>query len=306
MQQYHQRISPGYPAPKPRPPRSYRKTKLGVTLVSVVAVAALVSWTTETLVPYLQLKVHGAGLTSIMLASKPAPVNQTLLAAQINKVINSSSLEIGVSIIDTTNNTHYNYGLGSTDYIAASTTKLLSATLFLHDVEQGQYNLSDPLGDSSAQDELQKMIIDSDNDAWTDFNDLLGHPSLLQYAKTIGMNSYNPDANTIASDDLASLLNRLYQGKLLNSQHTKLLLSYMKQADYTQYIVAAIPSSVQVYHKAGYLDDRAMDAAIIDNGKHPYVLVIFTKDPSGTGYDQTAGQQAFHDITSATLPVFAR
>jgi beta-lactamase class A len=303
MQQYRQRVSPGYPAPKLKP---HRKTKLVITLLSVVVVAAVMSWATETLLPPLQSKAHGAALAGVVPARKPTPVNRTLLATQINKAINNSSLEIGVSIIDATSDTHYNYGLGSTDYIAASTTKLLSATLFLRDVEQSQYKLGDPLGDSSAQNELQKMIIDSDNDAWTDFNDLLGHPALLQYAHGLGMNTYNPDTNTIASDDLALLLDRLYQGKLLNGQDTKLLLSYMKQADYTQYILAAIPNGVQVYHKAGYLDDRAMDAAIIDNGKHPYVLVIFTKDPSGNGYDQAAGQQAFHDITTATLTAFAR
>jgi hypothetical protein len=33
------------------------------------------------------------------------------------------------------------------------------------------------------------------------------------------------------------------------------------------------------------------------------VLVILTKDPSGT-YDQTAGQQAFRGITAATLTAF--
>jgi len=298
-QEYGQRYTPQRPKPN-------RKIKRGITLVSVLVVAILAALVVKELPPSLQAKVHLSALSAAALPRKQVPVNRVVLATQINKVINSSSLEIGVSIIDTTTNTHYDYGLGSTDYIAASTTKLLSAALFLHDVERGQDNLNDPLGDSTAQDELQQMIVDSDNDAWTDFNDLLGHPALLQYAQGIGMNTYSPDNNTISSDDLALLLDRLYQGKLLNSQHTKLLLSYMKQADYTQYILAAIPNSVQVYHKAGYLDDRAMDAAIIDNGKHPYVLVIFTKDSSGNGYDQTAGQQAFHDITTATLTAFAR
>ena len=228
------------------------------------------------------------------------------MASQINQVINNSSLEVGVSIIDLTNDQRYDYGLGDTEYIAASTTKLLSAGLFLHDVEAGQYSLNQSLNDSTAQAELQKMIVVSDDDAWLAFNDLLGHPALLQYAQSLGMTSYDPDNNTITSDDLALLLARLYQGKLLNSQHTNLLLGYMAQADYTQYIGSAIPQGVKFYHKVGYLDDRVMDAAIIDNGKHPYALVIFTKDPSGDDYDQTTGQQVFHDITAPTISVFAK
>ena len=123
--------------------------------------------------------------------------------------------------------------------------------------------------------------------------------------ESIGMNSYDPDNNLITSDDLALLLTRLYQGKLINQQHTDLLLSYMAKADYTQYIGDVIPSGTKFYHKVGFLDDRVMDAAIIDNGRHPYVLVIFTKDDSGNGYDQTAGLQVFHAITDATLTTFA-
>ena len=290
-----------YSAEKPKP---RKRIKRGLTLAFVFVAAFLAIFGAKSLLPSMQPRVHGQSLSALVLAKKPVPINQALMASQINQVINNSNLEVGVSIIDLANGARYDYGLGDTEYIAASTTKLLSASLFLHDVEQGQASLSQPLDDSTAQAEMQKMIVISDDDAWEAFNDLLGHPALLQYAKSLGMNSYDPDNNTITSDDLALLLERLYQGKLLNSQHTNLLLGYMAQADYTQYIGAVMPAGMKFYHKVGFLDDRVMDAAIIDNGKHPYVLVIFTKDPSGTSYDQTAGLEAFHDITTATLTAF--
>lgn len=291
-----------YSAEKPKPPK---RTKRGRRLLYVLILAALIVVAAKELVLSPQSRQHVAALSAAATTKKPPAINQAQLAGQINQVINGSNLEVGVSIIDLSDNARYDYGLGDTEYIAASTTKLLSASLFLHDVEQGQASLSQPLGGSTAQDEMQKMIVVSDDTAWEDFNSLLGHPALLQYAQSLGMNSYDPDNNLITSDDLALLLSSLYQGKLLNSQHTKLLLSYMANADYTQYIGGAIPKGVKFYHKIGYLDDRVMDAAIIDNSKHPYVLVIFTKDPSGS-YDQTAGQQAFHGITRATLAAFAR
>jgi beta-lactamase class A len=296
---FRQGYSPSDPKPKPR-----RRAKRGIALTAAFVIVVLGSLAAKSLLPSLQAKAHGASLSALQLVKKPAPVNQALIASQINRIIGNSSLEVGVSVIDLTDNQRYDYGLGDTEYIAASTTKLLSASLFLHDVEQGQYNLGQSLDDTTAQTEMQKMIVVSDDDAWVAFNDLLGHPALLQYAQSLGMNSYDPDNNTITSDDLALLLARLYQGKLLDSQHTNLLLGYMAKADYTQYIGSAIPQGTKFYHKVGYLDDRVMDAAIIDNGKHPYVLVIFTKDPSGVSYDQGAGQQAFHDITAATLSAF--
>jgi beta-lactamase class A len=284
-----------------RPPN-----KRGRRLFRIILVALCVGISVKALsLAATQLKLHGVVTsTATALANKPAPINQTQLAAQVNQAVAGSNLEVGVSMIDLSNNARYDYGLGDTEYLAASTTKLLSASLFLHDVEAGQASLGQTVGDSTAQTELQKMIVVSDDDAWVAFNDLLGHPALLQYAKSLGMNSYDPDNNLITSDDLALLLANLYHGKLLNSPHTKLLLSYMAQADYKQYIGGVIPGSVKFYHKIGYLDDRVMDAAIIDNGQHPYVLVIFTKDPSGS-YDQTAGQQVFHEITNATLSAFA-
>jgi beta-lactamase class A len=292
-----------YAASRPKPRRRFKRLS-SLLLVVVVVVAGCLA-ANEYLSSPARAKASQAGHAAAAAAKKPPPINQAALAAQVNQDINASNLETGVSIIDLTNNRRYDYGLGDTEYIAASTTKLLSASLFLHDVEQGQASLNQPLGGTTAQAEMQKMIVVSDDTAWEDFNNLLGHPALLAYAHSLGMNSYDPDNNLITSDDLALLLSSLYQDKLLDSQHTNLLLSYMQQADYTQYIGGVIPKGVKFYHKIGFLDDRVMDAAIIDNGKHPYVLVIFTKDPSGTSYDQTAGLQVFHGITTATLTAFA-
>ena len=298
--QYQSSYYQSYHTPQP-PPR--RKAKRGRRVLVVLILLVCVGVAAKALVFSPQSKSHVSALSAV--TKKPAQINQTQMAAQINQAINSSNLEVGVSIIDLTNNNRYDYGLGDTEYIAASTTKILSASLFLHDVEAGQASLGQPLGGSTAQQEMQKMIVVSDDTAWEDFNSLLGHPALLQYAKSLGMNSYDPDNNYITSDDLALLLANLYHGKLLNTQYTNLLLSYMAQADYKQYIGGVIPPGVKFYHKIGFLDDRFMDAAIIDNGQHPYVLVIFTKDPSGVSYDQTAGLQAFHSVTSATLSAFA-
>lgn len=76
----------------------------------------------------------------------------------------------------------------------------------------------------------------------------------------------------------------------------------MKQADNRNYIVALVPSTDTVYHKAGYLKDRVHDAAIIETGSEKYALVIFTK--SSGQYDFTVGQELFGKITKASLATF--
>jgi beta-lactamase class A len=289
------------PKRKTKPRRTFKKF---LVTAKVIALLILIIFIARSFLS-LQSKIKSVSASPKVAAKAPAAINQTLMTSQINQVISGSNLEIGVSVIDITTGVRYDYGLGDTQYIAASTTKLLSAALFLHDVEQGQASLNQPLGCSTAQTEMRKMIKISDDNAWLDFNTLLGHPALNAYAQSLGMNSYDPDNNTITPDDLALLLARLYQGKLLHSQHTSLLLGYMSNADYPQYIGGVIPSGVKFYHKIGYLNDRIMDAAIIDNGKRPYVLVIFTKNPSGAYYNQSTGQQVFHSITTTTLNTFS-
>ena len=239
--------------------------------------------------------------------TQPKPVlsavQSSAMASQINQVIQSyPGMDIGVAIQDLNSGKSYHYGV-SEPFLAASVSKLLTATLFLHQVEQGQQTLSEPVGGYTAQYELQQMIEQSDNDAWQNLNDLLSHDTLQNYADSIGFTNYDPDQNTLTVDDISMLLGKIYSGALLNQSHSQLILNYMKDANYDSFIPASVPAGVKVYHKAGWLDDRFHDAAIIDNSKHPYVLVIFTKDTTGT-YDTTVGHQIFDAITQATTKAF--
>jgi beta-lactamase class A len=240
--------------------------------------------------------------------SNVSPVTQAKvdnMNSTIESVITQyPDMEIAVSMTDLKTGKTYNYGESNTKYIAASVSKLLTATLFLHDVQQGDYSLNTRINGNTAKYELQQMIVVSDNDAWQAFNDLLGHDVLDAWAKQAGLINYVADDNELTTQDVSTLLVNLFKGKLINKANTQLLLSYMKQADITNYIVSSVPNGINVYHKAGWLDDRVHDAAIIDDGKNPYTLVIFTKQQGN--YDTNEGQQVFQDITKASLTTFVQ
>lgn len=226
------------------------------------------------------------------------------MSAQINSIISAHpDLDIGVSIEDLNNDQRYRYGV-SNPFIAASISKVLTATLFLHEVGLGQQTLDEDVDGYTAQYELQQLIEISDDDAWANLNDLLTHTALSSYARQIGLQNYDPDQNTLTVDDISLLLAKLYKGELLNAADTKLLITYLHDANYDNWIVASVPAGVKVYHKVGFLDDRVHDAAIIDNGKHPYVLVIFTKTDDDSDYDDTEGHQVFAAVTTATVQAF--
>jgi beta-lactamase class A len=193
-------------------------------------------------------------------------------------------LEISVSVIDINNNIQKDYGI-SDNFEGASTTKVLSAIVFLHEVENNEQNLDEQLGDFSARYQLCQMINQSDNDSWEAINQQLGHDELSAYAKSIGLSSYNPDENLITAHDEAILLDMLYQGKLLNDSNTKLLLSWMQNTNDESMIPSVIPEGATVYHKYGALDDRLHDVAIVVYKNQQVVLSIYTKSTNGTDTD---------------------
>lgn len=231
---------------------------------------------------------------------------QAAMAAQINSAIKAyPDMDIGVAVQDLNNRRTYTYGL-TEPFIAASVGKLITATMYLHGAETGQYSMNRQLSLGTAANEIQQMIVFSNNQAWDDLARILTHKGMTGYMDNLGVRDYDPNQNTLAPSDISLLLGKLYRGELLNKYDTSLLLSYMKQADYATYIPASVPSGINVYHKAGWLTERVNDAAIIDNGKHPYVLVIFSKMDSDGTYNATEGHQMYAAITQATLTAFTK
>jgi beta-lactamase class A len=210
--------------------------------------------------------------------------------------------DTSVAITDIQTGKSYQYG-ETANYKAASVTKLITATAYLRAVETGDASLDSTVGGSSAQDQIEKMIVDSDNTAWASLNAVLANQGLQDYADSIRLTSYDATANTISTSDVALLLTKIYKGQLLNNIHTGLLLGYMKSAGLRDYIPAAITDGITVYHKAGWLEDRYNDAAILDDGQHQYALVIFSKSNSETYYSQK-GQALFHSITHIVTKTF--
>jgi beta-lactamase class A len=225
-----------------------------------------------------------------------------LLTSSITGIINGSpDLDMSVTVLDLQTGKRYQYG-DSSSFNAASIGKLFTATLYLHKVELGQAKLTDTIGADDAQTAMDKLIVESDNTAWHNFNQLLTPDGLQQYAKSLRLNSYDASSNEVNTDDIALLLEYLAQGKLLNNEHTKLLLSFMQRAEMQNFLVSGAPEGATTYHKIGYLSDRLHDAAIVKEGDRSYVLVAFSK--SADVYDFKRGAGLFKSITSATSEVF--
>jgi beta-lactamase class A len=229
-------------------------------------------------------------------------VDTSGLQTSLNLIIKKYPYDTSVSVIDLNSGNLIQTG-DSYPFIAASTTKLLTALYYLNQVEAGQTGLDTQVSGKSAEEQLRLAVKNSDNDAWLALNNYLGRNDLAAYAKEHGIMSYSSSENTITSNDMAQLMAQLYNRKLINENHTKLLLSWMQNTSEERFIPPAVPAGSVLYHKAGYLADRVHDVGIIDNGSAPFVIVIYSKSFTPT-YDYDSGQRLFKEVTEQTVSTF--
>lgn len=227
------------------------------------------------------------------------------MRAKVDAIIAANpAINIGVSVIDDKTGVKQDYGLQE-PYHGASTTKVLTAAAFLHQVEQGKYTLNTPLGGRTANEHLRLMLNRSNNESWAALNSAVGYSQLTAYAHENGINSYEYIGNLMKPSDQALLLQKVYGRKLVNEEHTALMLSYMQNTNNEDMIPVVAPAGATFYHKYGQLEDRLHDGAIIDYKKRPLILVIYTKGGGNTfGTTYTAHTQLIQSLAREVVNTF--
>ncbi len=205
---------------------------------------------------------------------------QTAVAAVITA---NPDLKIGVSVVDIKYGTKATVG-SSESFVGASTTKVLTAVVFLDQVEKGKESLSKVVNGYPLSWHLQQMINQSNNDSWVILNEEVGYSQLAAYAKAKGLTAYSYTDNSISAADDALLLQELYAEQLVNSDHTKLLLSYMQNTNNEDMIPAAVNPAITTYHKYGQLDGYLHDTGILVSNGHAVSVAVYTSAADGSNY----------------------
>jgi beta-lactamase class A len=267
--------------------RKLLKYSVGLAIIvglGVLVASSSLSRATSSAIDFVHDKTGESAVAKTAQSSKASTLESDLE----NIIAANTNSEVSVTAIDLDNNQTYNAGESSTVFKAASTTKVLAAVDYLHEVEQGNATLTQTLDGTTAQQLMKQMIEASDNAAWASINDYLGDKQ-QDYAESIGLSSFTGgDYNTMTSGDEASLLAQLYRGSLLNKSHTALLLNYMANTDSHDLIEAGLPVGATSYHKYGTLWSNLHDAAIVNYQGHQFVLVIFTKGSGDSVVDYSA------------------
>lgn len=176
--------------------------------------------------------------------------------------------------------------------VPASTYKLFVAYAVLHEIEQGNYSLQSRTRTGATVEKcLEVMIVNSDNECGRALGFLLGWENINKFLQEQGfkntdLNNYDTSGNLLASDksssarDESELLIRLEGRRLLNENHTMLLIDLMKRQVWKERIVAGLPAGITAASKPGWLAKVQTDAAIVYGAKSKYVLVILSDSSS--------------------------
>jgi beta-lactamase class A len=175
----------------------------------------------------------------------------------------------------------------STQVDPASIFKLYYAWLALEKIQDGKWQLSTKLTSNySVQTCLKLMISYSDNECASDIRLKLGIAHINSKLASLGLNnshvvlsgsgSYLTKHTTTA--DVATLLSKLHQGRLLDAARTKTFIALLKGQVWRARISSAVQTGTAVASKSGQLQTTTgmieADSAIIFGPRSTYVLVV--------------------------------
>lgn len=226
------------------------------------------------------------------------------LEAKMNEIIaGNPGVDIGVAVIDSKTNTKANYGI-TESFHGASTTKVITASAYLHLVEQNERSLETVLSGRTAKEHIRLMINRSNNESWAILNSAVGYNQLTDYGRANGAPTFNYIGNTISAPDQAAFLQKLFTRKLLNEEHTKLLLSFMQNTNNETMLPVPLPEGATLYHKYGQLEDRLHDVGIIEFKNRPLILTIYTKGGATDGSIYGSRTALIQGVASAVYEIF--
>ncbi|CDZ75736.1 beta-lactamase [Peptoniphilus sp. ING2-D1G] len=194
---------------------------------------------------------------------------------------------------------------------SASTIKLLIMAELMRRVKNKEFSLSDKIavtkdnftgGDGilkeleyhhefSLKELVTLMIIVSDNEATNILIDLLGMENINKLGKNLKLKEADLQRkmmdsealakgydNYICAEDLKTILQKIYEGKLINKKSSEIMLDILKRQTQGERLQRYIAEELTIAHKSGDLDNLEHECAIIFLEDMDYIIVVMTDD----------------------------
>lgn len=173
-------------------------------------------------------------------------------------------------------NGDYYYGVNGQETLqAASLIKLPVMSLAFKKLESGEWENLSQISEDEALSLLEAMGKKSDNKAFLEMVEILGEVEITAEIKNLGLHSTSFDDNQTTPEDIGIFFKKLYNKELLSEKYTNLLLQYLTDTIYEDWLTPGVPEGVVVSHKYGREIHSVSDAGIIFSTK-PFVIVIMT------------------------------
>jgi len=191
------------------------------------------------------------------------------------------------------------FGINEKEQFApASLLKVPTMIAYLKAAEQDPSILTTPLNEltmainkgdinitETATDLINKMIVDSDNEAFENLVFAIGSDAITQVHNDLGIEvaDKNTASNFISVKTYASLFRVLYNASYLNREMSEKALGILSQAAFNDGLAAGIPADINVANKYGITgsyesgDRQLHDCGIIYYPNNPYLLCIMTR-----------------------------
>lgn len=143
---------------------------------------------------------------------------------------------------------------------------------------------------------VYKMITESDNTATKMLIDQVGMPYLSEAFVKLGLEHTNitPEGMSLSSNrvkrenyttprEMASLLERIYAGELVNRESSEFMLDVLKHTKSRSRLRKGLPLGWEIGHKTGLLRKSCHDVGIVFSPRGDYVIAVLTSEaPSYT------------------------
>lgn len=191
--------------------------------------------------------------------------------------------------------------IGNKQMVSASLIKLFVAGTYFDELKKGELEET-----VDSKDDIDLMISESSNTAWTDLEGFIGDGSesagrakvnafaerngYTKTARHVPAKEGGGTANYTCVKDVGRVLNKLYYKKYVSKTASKVILGHMLDQVHVNKIPAGIPEGVKVANKTGELGTNEHDSAIVWAKNCTYALVIMSEDVNRAqiGYKQVA------------------
>jgi beta-lactamase class A len=261
---------PGIDVPKKiarkKEKQSKKNGRWAVVIIFLTTTLASLFFYLKTEAPVIWEKITGPAVISTLPEETNLDPEEVL--AEIEQLTQGLRGEYGVYVYRLESGE--SYGIKENQvFTAASLIKLPVMLAIYREAETGNLNLKD------YQDKLEAMGKRSDNAAFNRVVVDLGEESIQAVIDSLGMKNTSFTKNQTTPADIGRFFRRLYQDRLITSEHREEFFDFLTDTTNETRIPAGIPDEIRVAHKIGTETGVFADAGIIF-GQKPFLLVIMS------------------------------